>query len=136
MRWVLIWLLLLAAIPAAAETILPPASLADQQLADPVQEANARALMDELRCIVCQGQSIADSDAPMAGEWRALVREKIAAGEAPEAVRAWFVARYGSWVSYRPDFDALSWPLYALPLLLTGFGFWLARSRFKRRKAG
>jgi cytochrome c-type biogenesis protein CcmH len=90
--------------------------------------------MTTLRCLVCQGQSIADSDAEMAGDMRSLVRQRIAAGEKPEDIRAWLVARYGKWVSYDPPLDTVTWPLWALPLLLLGAGLWLARGRFKRRK--
>jgi len=78
MRALAIPALLLAA-GATAQTVAP-AALADTQLADPAQEASARALMETLRCVVCQGQSIADSDATMAGDMRALVRQRIRAG--------------------------------------------------------
>ena len=92
--------LLLVSPPAFAQSALPPARYAYTQLADPRQEAEAKALMETLRCLVCQGQSIADSDADMAGDMRALVRERIAAGEEPEAIRRWLVERYGAWVSF------------------------------------
>ena len=121
------------AAPLLAQSSLPPAALADTQLADPAAEARASALMRELRCLVCQGQSIADSDAEMAGDMRALVRRRIAAGEEPEAVRAWLIDRYGEWVSYHPPLGALTWPLWAAPLLLVAAGLWLARGRFRRR---
>jgi cytochrome c-type biogenesis protein CcmH len=65
---------------------------------------------------------------------RALVRERIARGERPEAVRAWLVERYGAWVSYRPPVEPLSWPLYAAPLALLAAGAWLLRGRFRRRR--
>lgn len=91
------------------------------------------ALMETLRCLVCQGQSIADSDAEMAGDMRALVRRRIASGEKPADIRAWLVARYGKWVSYDPPLDAVTWPLWAMPLLLLAAGAWLARGRFRRR---
>ena len=79
MKFLLVLLLLLAA-PAMADSNLPPAQYADQQIADPAKEAEARKLMETLRCLVCQGQSIADSDAEMAGDMRALVRQRIVAG--------------------------------------------------------
>ena len=69
--------------PLLADSNLPPAYWADRQLPDPRQEAQAQALMEELRCLVCQGQSIADSDAELAGDMRDLVRRRIAAGEKP-----------------------------------------------------
>ncbi|MDR6788047.1 cytochrome c-type biogenesis protein CcmH [Sphingomonas sp. BE138] len=124
-------LALLAEVPAAAQTALPP--LAYTQLRDPARERQARALMETLRCVVCQGQSIADSDADMAGEMRALVRQRIARGEAPEAVRAWLIARYGDYVSYAPPLRAATLPLWLAPLVLLALGAWLARATFRRR---
>ena len=129
----MVLLALVLAQPALADSSLPPARYANIQLLDPRQEAQATALMYTLRCLVCQGQSIADSDAEMAGDMRALVRQRIAAGERPEAIRAWLVSRYGKWVSYDPPLDPVTWPLWALPLLLLGAGAWLARGRFRKR---
>jgi len=125
----------LAAAPVLAQSTMPAATYADRQLEDPAKEAEAKALMETLRCLVCQGQSIADSDAYMPGDMRALVRQKIAAGEKPDAVRQWLIDRYGSWVSYDPPLDAVTWPLWAAPLVLVGGGLWLARGRFRRRKS-
>ena len=90
--------------------------------------------MEELRCLVCQGQSIADSNADLAGDMRALVRQRIAAGEKPADVRNWLVERYGNWVSYRPPVEPMTWPLWAAPLVLLGVGAFLLRHRFKRRR--
>ena len=97
--------------PAAGQ-MTSSAPLANTQLADAAQ-----ALMEELRCLTCQSQSIADSNAPMAGDMRHQVRSRIAAGESPEQVRAWLVERYGDYVSYRPGLDSATWPLFALPVL-------------------
>ena len=107
-----------AAIPALAQDSMPPAPYAYNQLADPEQEAKAQDLMETLRCLKCQSQSIADSDAPMAGDMRHQVRSRIAQGEEPEAIRAWLVARYGDYVSYAPTVSETTWPLFAVPLLL------------------
>ena len=104
--------------PAAAQDSLPPAPYAYQQIEDPLLEAKAQALMETLRCLKCQSQSIADSDAPMAGDMRHQVRTRIAAGEDPEAVRAWLVQRYGDYVSYKPTVSTTTWPLFAIPLVL------------------
>ena len=134
MRVVLTALALAAAGPAVADSLLPPAEYAYTQLPDPEQEEKALALMETLRCLVCQGQSIADSDAEMAGDMRALVRQRIAAGEEPEAIRAWLIERYGNWVSYAPPLEPVTWPLWAAPILLLAAGLWLARGRFRRRK--
>jgi cytochrome c-type biogenesis protein CcmH len=129
-------LALLVAQPLFADSNLPPAYWADRQLPDPKQEARAQALMDELRCLVCQGQSIADSDAELAGDMRDLVRRRIAAGEKPAAVRAWLVQRYGSWISYRPTAEPAAWPLWLAPLALLLVGAFLIRRRIRLKGQG
>jgi cytochrome c-type biogenesis protein CcmH len=130
--WFLPALLIASSLPA--QSTLPPSTYAYRPLADPRQEAEAKALMETLRCLVCQGQSIADSDADMAGDMRALVRQRIAAGEKPESIRQWLIARYGNWVSYDPPVEPVTWPLWAVPLLLVAAGVFLAQGRFRRRK--
>lgn len=127
-------LLLASAAPAVADTQVAQAPLAYTQLPDPAQEAAAQRLMAELRCLVCQGQSIADSDADMAGAMRALVRERVAQGEQPGAIRAWLIARYGDYVSYDPPLSLASAPLWLAPLLLIGVGVLIARSSFRWRR--
>lgn len=127
-------ILLALASPAFADSKLPPSQWADRQLPDPRQEAAATALMQDIRCLVCQGQSVADSDAELAGDMRALVRQRIAAGEKPGEVRTWLVERYGSWVSYRPPVEPVTWPLWAAPILLLLIGTWLLRKRLVRRR--
>src|SRR3546814_16950057 len=116
-------MLLFGAISVAnADSLLPPAQYANQPLPDQAQEAQAQALMHTLRCLVCQNQTIADSNAEMAGDMRALVRERIAAGEEPEAVRRWLIERYGQRVSYRPPRGPSTRLLWGAPLrfLLVG----------------
>lgn len=103
-------------VPAGAQDTMPPAPYAYRQLDDPAQEAVAQDLMETLRCLKCQSQSIADSDAPMAGDMRSQVRIRIAAGEEPEAIRRWLMERYGDYVSYKPEVSARTWPLFAVPL--------------------
>lgn len=125
---------LLIATPLLADSDLPAARWANEQLPDPRQEAQAKALMEELRCLVCQGQAIADSDAELAGDMRALVRQRIADGQSPEQVRTWLIERYGSYVSYRPPVEPLTWPLWAAPILLLVAGAWLLRKRLVRRR--
>jgi len=110
--------LALVPVPAAAQQDMPPAPYAYRQLDDPAQEAEAQALMETLRCLKCQSQSIADSNAPMAGDMRHQVRTRIAAGEEPEEIRAWLVRRYGDYVSYAPVIGETTWPLFAVPLAL------------------
>ncbi|MFC3097877.1 cytochrome c-type biogenesis protein [Alteraurantiacibacter palmitatis] len=127
-------LAMLVASPTLAQDSLPPAPYAYQQLDDPEQEAQATALMHTLRCLKCQSQSIADSDAPMAGDMRHQVRTRIAAGESPEQIRAWMVERYGDYVSYEPKLGANTWPLFALPLLMLALVAFVLRGRLGRAK--
>lgn len=126
----------LLTVPAIAvgDTPLPQSPLAYTQLNDPNQEAAARALMAELRCVVCQGQSIADSDADMAGGMRALVRERIAKGEAPAEVREWLIERYGDYVTYDPPLSAVTAPLWLAPIALLVIGALVARASFRRKR--
>ena len=131
----LVALALLIAAPALADSNLPPASWANRQLPDARQEAQAQDLMDELRCLVCQGQSIADSDAELAGDMRDLVRRRIAAGEKPAAIRSWLVERYASWISYRPTDEPAAWPLWVAPIALLAIGGWLAWRRMRGGRA-
>jgi cytochrome c-type biogenesis protein CcmH len=133
MKRLMLALALLSA-PVLADSDLPPAPLADTQLADPRQEAQAKALMETIRCLVCQGQSIADSDAELAGDMRAMVRERIAAGEKPAQIRAWLVRRYGSWVSYDPPLNRTTWLLWSAPALFLVVGIMIAARSFRRRR--
>lgn len=119
--------------PALADSNLPPAALANTQLRNPAQEAEAKALMGTLRCLVCQGQSIADSDAEMAGDMRALVRQRISAGESADDVRKSLIASYGDYVTYDPPFSWVTAPLWLMPLILLALGGWLARGMFRRK---
>ena len=125
--------LLSLATPASADSLIPPAEYSYTQLRDAKQEAEAVKLMHTLRCLVCQGQSIADSDAEMAGDMRALVRRRIEAGEKPDDIRTWLIERYGNWVTYDPPVEPITWPLWAAPILLVGGGIFLARGRFRRK---
>ena len=122
----------LLALPAMAQEMESTAPYAYRQLDNAAQEAKAQALMQTLRCLQCQGQSIADSDAPIAGSMRSLVRERIAAGEEPESIRSWLIERYGDYVSYAPRMTALTWPLFVLPLALVALAVFLLRNRFRR----
>jgi len=127
-------ILLSLATPAFADSNLPPSEWADRQLPDARQEAQAMTLMQEIRCLVCQGQSVADSDAELAGDMRALIRQRIAAGEKPADIRAWLIQRYGDWVSFSPPVKPLTWPLWAAPILILIAGGVLAGRKLSRRK--
>ena len=107
-----LWALALCGNGALAQDALPPAPYAYRQLDDPAQEAKAKALMETLRCLVCQGQSIADSDAEMAGDMRALVRERMQQGESAGQVRDWLNERYGDYDSYDPPVTEATAPLW------------------------
>lgn len=132
LRAILAMPLAFTTVPAMAQEMESTAPFAYRQLDDAGQEASAQALMETLRCLQCQGQSIADSDAPIAGSMRSLVRERIAKGEEPEAIRSWLIERYGDYVSYAPQVNALTWPLFALPLALIALAAFLLRNRFRR----
>lgn len=104
-----------------------------EQLADPAQEKRARKLSSELRCLVCQNQSIDDSDAELARDLRRLVRERISAGESDSAIRQFLVARYGEFVLLRPPVNAKTVLLWSLPALGLLAGGWIAASVFRKR---
>ena len=116
----LVLLACLLAVPAHAVGVDPP-------LPDAAQEARAQALSRGLRCLVCQNQTISESDAPLARDLRLIVRERISAGDSDDQVRAFVVARYGEWVLMRPPFGAATLLLWLGPALLlagAGFGAW------------
>lgn len=119
--------------PLLAQGSGPVPALANRQLENPAQEAQAVRLMHGLRCIQCQGQSIADSDAPMAATMRAEVRQQIVAGEKPEAIREWMIERYGEWVSFEPEMKGTGLLLWLTPLLVLAIALLLARGLFRRR---
>jgi cytochrome c-type biogenesis protein CcmH len=123
-----LWIFVLTAVPAGA--VQP-----DEILADPSLEARARAISAGLRCLVCQNQSIDDSDAPLARDLRLLVRERLQEGDSDREVVDFIVARYGEFVLLKPRFawtTALLW--FATPLVLAAalLLIWLAY----RRRAG
>ena len=133
MRLVLALLALVAA-PIAAQQSMPAAPYAYTQLEDPELEAQATALMNTLRCLKCQSQSINDSDAPMAGDMRHQVRSRLLAGESPDQIRSWLTQRYGDYVSYQPEVSSTTWPLFAIPLVLLALvGLVLLRRLGKKR---
>jgi cytochrome c-type biogenesis protein CcmH len=135
MRRTVLVLALLAATPVMADSDLPAARWANEQLPDPAQEAEASKLMAELRCLVCQGQAISDSNAEMAGDMRALVRTRIASGQSPEQVRTYLIERYGDWISYNPPVEPKTWPLWLAPLVMLAAGALLLRKRLVRRRS-
>jgi cytochrome c-type biogenesis protein CcmH len=103
-------------------------------LPDARQEAQALALMDSIRCVVCQGQPISGSNADLAGDMRRTIRERIAAGETPDQVRAWLISRYGDWVSFKPVVKSETAPLWLIPIMALLAGIWLVSRRIRRGK--
>lgn len=117
MKRIVLTVVLIAALALPAIAVQP-----DEVLSDPALEARARALSLQLRCMVCQNQSIDDSDAPLARDLRILVRERLKAGDTDSQIREFLVARYGQFVLLQPEKNyrtALLW-LAPLLVLLTG----------------
>jgi cytochrome c-type biogenesis protein CcmH len=132
MRWPVLLILLLAlAAGSIAQAVQP-----DEILSDAALEARARALSKELRCMVCQNQSIDDSDAPLARDLRVLVRERLQAGDSDRQVIDFLVARYGEFVLLEPRFSsrtALLWLAPGVIVLLGAFGLFMLSCRATRR---
>jgi cytochrome c-type biogenesis protein CcmH len=124
--------LVLCLAPAAAQAATSP----EEVLADPALEQRARALGKELRCLVCQNQSIDDSDADLARDLRRIVRERIAAGESDQAILSYLVDRYGQFVLLRPPLEPATWLLWLGPaaVLLLGAGLLVAFYRSRGRE--
>jgi cytochrome c-type biogenesis protein CcmH len=127
MRWAgAIVLMLLVTGPAAA--VQP-----DEMLKDPALEARARNLSEELRCMVCQNQSIDDSDAPLARDLRLLLRERLAAGDSDAEVVDFLVARYGEFILLKPRFNAHTLILWLVPPAVLVIGGVAAFGLYRRR---
>lgn len=107
----------------------------DKPLKDPAKEAVARALMKEIRCLVCQNQSIEDSNADLARDLRRVVRERIALGDSPANVRSYLVDRYGDWVLLEPPVKASTYLLWGSPFLLLLFVV-VGLMRNRKKQAG
>jgi cytochrome c-type biogenesis protein CcmH len=127
MKRLFVGLLLLIAAVLPARAVQP-----DEILSDPVLEARARALSEGLRCLVCQNQSIDDSNAPLARDLRLLLRERLKAGDSDAQAVDFVVARYGDFVLLRPRFTPETWILWIGPfalLLIAGTFLYLRRRR-------
>jgi cytochrome c-type biogenesis protein CcmH len=125
-RLVFLLLVFLSA-PIAAKEAAPAA-------ADPVLEKRVMTLAEELRCLVCQNQTLADSNAPLAEDLRNQVREKMRQGKSDAEVVDFLVERYGDFVLYRPPLKATTLLLWFGPLLLLAVGFAVLLSRVRRRR--
>lgn len=125
----------LAVVPALA----PVAAVAvqpDEIMKDPVLEGRARALSKELRCMVCQNESIDDSNAPLAKDLRLLVRERLRAGDSDRQVLDFLVARYGDFVLLKPPFKRDTWLLWLTPPLVLAIGGAALVLLARRRRRG
>jgi len=129
-RLLLACLFLLAALPAQA-------SPAPDSLSDPAAEARARNLQKELRCLVCQGESLDESNASLAVDLRRLIRARIKAGDSDQAIKNFLVARYGDFILMQPPFETNTYALWLTPfgvlILAAGIAVWVV-FRAKRRQ--
>ncbi len=116
---IVVLLPVLASVPATAET-------ADERV---------RALAAELRCVVCQNQSLLDSDADLAKDMRALIQERVAAGDTDEAIVDFLVERYGDFILLQPPFKPATWFLWLGPLAFLLLALALARTRVRRARS-
>ena len=117
----------------AAVFCLAAASDPAERLADPAQEARARALFREVRCLVCQNESIDDSEAQLAGDLRRIVREQVKAGRSDREIRAFLVERYGEFVLLKPPFSAGNAVLWLAPVGILLIGGALMVGLLRRR---
>src|SRR5882757_5642552 len=130
-RWLVFAALLMAGIMGPPASAVMPA----ERLADPALEARARALSQELRCLVCQNQSIDDSNADLAHDLRVLVRERLGAGDSDAQVLAYLTSRYGDYVLLRPPVKPTTWLLWFGPPLLLVAGGLAILLAWRRRRA-
>ena len=128
MNKVVPFLLVTLALASPALGVLP-----DEQLTNPVLEARARAISQELRCVVCQNQTIDDSDATLAHDLRVIVRERLVKGDTDEQVKAYIVHRYGPYVLLKPPFEPETLLLWLGPLFVLSAGAAGAFIHFRRR---
>jgi cytochrome c-type biogenesis protein CcmH len=122
--------ILVFAINTTAWAVLP-----DEMLKDPALEARARVISQDLRCLVCQNQSIDDSNAPLARDLRIIVRERLSAGDSNEQVFQYVVARYGNYVLLKPPFQTDTALLWAFPFLVMLIAGGIAISYLRQRPA-
>lgn len=125
------WRALLVALAGAL--CLAAASDPSERLADPAQEARAREIFRDVRCLVCQNESIDDSEADLAKDLRRIVREQVQAGKSEDQVKAFLTERYGEFVLLRPSFSAGNLVLWIGPFLIVLAGVALLVSRFRNR---
>ncbi|MEY4708117.1 MAG: cytochrome c-type biosis protein CcmH [Pseudomonadota bacterium] len=119
--FLLVMLMTLAAIPAAAQApAAPETASVGLSFSDPAMETRARNLQRQLRCLVCQGESIDESNSPLAGDLRRLVREQMVAGKTDAEIQDFLVARYGDFILMKPPVQPNTWLLWLAPFLVLG----------------
>ncbi len=128
----ILMILMLVLLPLAATAAI---GVDETTLKDPALEAKAQHIMKELRCLVCQNQSIDSSDADLARDLRNIVRERVAAGDSEAEVKRYMVARYGDWVLLKPPFKIYTLALWLGPLLFLLFGGFAAWRAMRRSRA-
>jgi cytochrome c-type biogenesis protein CcmH len=123
MTRVLALILLLMGAGGAVAQVAPPPSTVGETFSDPALETRARHLQRQLRCLVCQGESIDESNATLAADLRRLVREQIAAGKSDQQIQDFLLARYGDFILLKPPVRPYTWLLWLAPfLVLAGAG--------------
>jgi cytochrome c-type biogenesis protein CcmH len=118
----------------AAVLCMAAASDPAERLADPAQEARARELFAQIRCLVCQNESIDDSNAELAADLRRLVREEVKAGQSNDQIRHHLVDRYGEFVLLKPAFSLGNAALWGAPFLVVVLGLWLLARNLRNRR--
>ena len=121
-------IMVLLVLPCFAQAVQP-----DEMLKDPVLEARARAISANLRCLVCQNQSIDDSDADLAHDLRLLVRQRLQEGDSDAAVTQYLVDRYGDYILLQPPLKSATLILWLGPFLMLAVGLWMAWRVMRRR---
>ncbi len=118
MKRLLALCVLLVSIAGVARAVSDPAEM----LRDPVLEKRAETIGEQLRCLVCQNESVEQSDADLAKDFRRIIRQRVATGEDDSQVVAWMVARYGNFIRLDPPFDAITLVLWGAPVIAVGVG--------------
>ncbi len=118
----------------AGALCLAAASDPSERLPDPTQEAQARAIFRDVRCMICQNESIDDSEAPLAQDLRILIREQVKAGRSEAQIKAYLLARYGEFVLLAPRFSLGNLALWMGPFLVVGLGLVLLLARLRNRE--
>lgn len=126
MKTVIAFLLIM--VPA----LFPALAAVPETFSDPALEARARNLQRQLRCLVCQGESVDDSRSPFANDVRSLVREQIAGGKSDEQIEDFLVARYGDFILMKPPLQSDTWLLWLVPFLALGAGGAVAAAVIKK----